>query len=57
MTSSKYTTRARINNVVRAKVAVMEAERARGIDIRRRKGRMKIFDRVVGHIFLFGVRM
>lgn len=51
MTSSKYTTRARTNSVVRARVAVTKADRARGIEIRRRKGRMKMFDRVVDHIF------
>lgn len=53
MTSSKYTNRARMNSVVRARVAVMEADRARGIEIRSRKGRMKIFDRAVGHISFF----
>lgn len=42
-----------MNSVVKARVAVIEAERARGIDIRRRKGRMKMLDRVVDHIFLF----
>lgn len=59
MTSSKYTTRARMNSVVRARVAVMKADRVRGIEIRRRKGRMKIFDRFVDHIFLpvFGLKV
>jgi hypothetical protein len=42
-----------MNSVVRARVAVMEADRASGIDIRRRKGRMKMFDRAVSHIFPF----
>lgn len=39
--------------MVRARVAVIEADRPRGIEIRRRTGRMTMFDRVVGHIFLF----
>ena len=48
-----------MNSVVRARVAVMKADRVRGIEIRRRKGRMKIFDRFVDHIFLpvFGLKV
>ena len=42
-----------MKSVVRARVAVMEAETASGIDIRRSKGSTKMCDKVVGHISLF----